>query len=152
MKRKFTQEEYIMYPLPYKEILKILEEELKTIEKSGKKPLWYYSAEETLNHLKKEKGANLTPYDVNNIFYVLLKKLSEKKFTQESYRLHYDDYCKILKIMKKEIETANNGGKKSLWAYGLETAFDNLKKKKGANLTPNEVNYIIQTLLKYLKE
>jgi hypothetical protein len=34
----------------------------------------------------------------------------------------------------------------------LETAFDNLKKKKGANLTPNEVNYIIQTLLKYLKE
>jgi len=31
----------------------------------------------------------------------------------------------------------------------LENTFKNLKKEKGANLTPNDVNYIINVLLKY---
>ena len=149
MKRKFTQEEYIMYPFPYQETLKILEDELRLIEKSGKKPMWYYSAEKTVEHLRKEKGANLTPYDVNNIFYILLKRLTEKKFTQEAYCLHSGDYLKILKIMKREVKAINESEKKSLWSYGLENTFKNLKKEKGANLTPNDVNYIINVLLKY---
>ena len=152
MKRKFTQEEYVMYPFPYQETLKILEDELRIIEKSGKKPMWYYSAKETVEHLRKGKGANLTPYDVNNIFYVLLKRLTEEKFTQEAYRLHSGDYRKILKIMKREVKTINGSKKKSLWAYGLEDTFKNLKKEKGANLTPSDINYIISVLLKYVKE
>jgi len=152
MKRKFTQEEYIMYPIPYWETLKILEDELRIIEKSGKKPMWYYSAEETVEHLRKEKGANLTPYDVNNIFYVLLKRLTEKKFRQEAYRLHSGDYRKVLKIMKKEMKVINGSEKKSLWSCGLENTFKNLKQEKGANLTPSDINYIINVLLKYVKE
>jgi hypothetical protein len=152
MKRKFTQEEYIMYPFPCQETLKILEDELRMIEKSGKKPMWYYSAEETVEHLRKEKGANLTPYDVNNIFYVLLKRLTEKKFIQEAYRLHFGDYRKILKIMKREVKAINESKKKSLWSCGLENTFKNLKKKKGASLTPSDINYIINVLLKYVKE
>ena len=77
MERKHTQEDYFLYPLYYERALKILEEKLKTIKKSGKKTLWYYSAVETLKRLKKEKGVNLTPHDVNNIVSVLLQHIKE---------------------------------------------------------------------------
>lgn len=77
MERKHTQEDYFLYPLHYNGALKILEEKLKTIKKSGKKTLWYYSAVETLKRLKKEKGVNLTPHDVNNIVSVLLQHIKE---------------------------------------------------------------------------
>ena len=75
--RKYAQEDYFLYPLYYERALKILEEKLKTIKKSGKKTLWYYSAVETLKCLKKEKGVNLTPHDVNNVVSVLLQHIKE---------------------------------------------------------------------------
>ena len=77
MERKHTQEDYFLYPLYYERALKILEEKLETIKKSGKKTLWYYSAKETLKRLKKEKGVNLTPHDVNNIVSALLQHIKE---------------------------------------------------------------------------
>ena len=51
------------------------------IEKSDKKTLWYYGAQQTFEHLKKERGKNLTPHDVDTIIYVLLDqvKLKQKK-------------------------------------------------------------------------
>lgn len=77
MKEKFSQKDYFLYPLLYEKILVILGKELETIERSEKKTLWYYSAKETSRHLEKEKGANLTPHDVNNIVSVLLKYTKE---------------------------------------------------------------------------
>jgi len=75
--------------------------------------------------------------------------MMKRKFTQEAYRLHSGDYRKILKIMKREVKAINEAKKKSLWAYGLKNTFKNLKKEKGANLTPSDINYIISVLLKY---
>jgi hypothetical protein len=77
MGREYTQRDYFLYPLYYERVLKILEEELEMVEKSGKKTLWYYSAVETLKQLKKEKGVNLSPYDMNNIVYALLRRIKE---------------------------------------------------------------------------
>jgi len=84
VEEKFTEKDYYLHPFPYQESLKALEEELKMLEKSGKKTLWFYSGEETFKRLKKGESwlkegrtgeVSLTPYDVNNIVYVLLKKL-----------------------------------------------------------------------------
>jgi len=84
VEEKFTEKDYYLHPFSCQESLRALEEELKMLEKSGKKTLWFYSGEETFKRLKKgeswlEKGRKgevlLTPHDVNNIVYVLLKKL-----------------------------------------------------------------------------
>lgn len=89
MKQEFTEKNYYLHPSPYLEVLKALEEEIRRIEKSGKKTLWFYSGKHTLARLKKgrecllKKGRKgeipLTPQDVNNIVYVLLKKLGMVK-------------------------------------------------------------------------
>ena len=86
MKEKITEKDYYLHTSSYKGALEILKKEIKKIKKSGRKTLWYYGGEETLERLKKgteliNKGRNgglsLTPYDVNNIIHVLLKKLEE---------------------------------------------------------------------------
>lgn len=84
---KITEKNYYLHPWPYLEVLKALEKELDRIEKSGKKTIWYHSGRKTLHHLKRgkeyllKKGRKgeipLTPYDVNNIVYVLLRQLAE---------------------------------------------------------------------------
>ena len=78
--------------------------------------------------------------------------MMKRKFTQETYRLHFGDYRKILKIMKREVKVINESEKKSLWTYGLKNTFKNLKKEKEANLTPSDINYIISVLLKYVNK
>lgn len=84
MKENFTEKDYYLHPFTYKGSLRALAEELKAIEKSEKKTLWYHSGKETLESLEKgkhliEKGGkeklSLTPHDVNNIVYALLRKL-----------------------------------------------------------------------------
>lgn len=84
MKKDFTEKDYYLHSFPYKGSLKALQEEIERIEGSGKKTLWYHSGKKTLERLKKgrvlmEKGRKgellLTPHDVNNIVYALLKKL-----------------------------------------------------------------------------
>lgn len=84
MKENFTEKDYNLHLFPYEGSLKALEEELEMIEKSGKKTLWYYSGRETLRRLKggetlmekgRKEGLSLTPHDVNNIVYALLRKL-----------------------------------------------------------------------------
>jgi len=84
MKETFAEKDYYLHLLPFKQALKALREELEMIEKSGKKTLWYYSGRKTLSRLKKGKilidkgikgGLSLTPHDVNNIIYALLRKL-----------------------------------------------------------------------------
>ncbi|XOB40631.1 MAG: hypothetical protein ACKKMR_01285 [Candidatus Nealsonbacteria bacterium] len=84
MEKNFTEKDYYLHPFPYKGSLKALEEEIEKIEESGKKTLWYHSGKKTLERLKKgrvllEKGRkgelSLSPHDVNNIVYALLKKL-----------------------------------------------------------------------------
>lgn len=84
MEKNFTENDYYLHSVNFRGALKTLEEELERIEKSGKKILWYYSGKKTLERLKKKnlllkKGIKreleLTPHDVNNIVYVLLKKL-----------------------------------------------------------------------------
>ncbi len=81
---EFTEKDYYLHRFPYEGALEILEEEIKRIEESGKKTLWYYSGRKTLQRLKEgkrliEKGRRealtLTPYDMNNIVYALLRKL-----------------------------------------------------------------------------
>jgi len=78
MKAKFTQKDYILYGRYYDKVLEFYKKELEMIEKSGKKTLWYYGAKKTFEHLKEESG-NLTPYDVDNIVYVLLNQIEEKQ-------------------------------------------------------------------------
>lgn len=84
MKNDFTQKDYYLHRLPYEGSLLALREEINILEKSGKKTLWYYSGSQTLKRLEKvrellEKGRkdalSLTPHDVNNIIYALLRKL-----------------------------------------------------------------------------
>ncbi len=84
MKESFTEENYYLHLFSYFGSLKALEKEIKRIEASPKKSLWYYSGKATLKKLKKglslmEKGRKgglpLTPHDVRNIIYVLLKEL-----------------------------------------------------------------------------
>lgn len=84
MKENFTEKDYYLHIFPYEGSLKALEEEIERIEKSGKKTLWYYSGIKTIERLKGgrvlvEKGRrgalSLTPYDVNNIVYALLRRL-----------------------------------------------------------------------------
>jgi len=84
MKENFTEKDYYLHLFAYRGSLIALKEELEAIEKSGKKTLWYHSGKETLETLEKgkhliEKGRkgelSLTPYDVNNIVYALLRKL-----------------------------------------------------------------------------
>lgn len=83
MEETFTEKNYYLHRLAYRESLKALKEELEIIERSGKKSVWYYSGIETLKRLKEGKaliekgikGLSLTPHDVNNIVYVLLRKL-----------------------------------------------------------------------------
>ena len=84
MKKKLTEKDYCLHLLPYEGSLEALEEEIERIEKSPKKTLWYYSGVETLKRLKegrglmekgRKEGLSLTPYDVNNIVYAVLRKL-----------------------------------------------------------------------------
>ncbi len=84
MKQNITEKDYYLHLFPYKGALKVLEEEIERIKKSGKKTLWYYSGEKTLKRLKEGRvliekgrkgGLSLTPHDVNNIIYALLRKL-----------------------------------------------------------------------------
>ena len=87
MKENFTEKDYYLHPFPYRGSLKALEEELEILERSARKTLWYYSGRETLRRLKEgkvlikkgRKGVSLTPHDVNNIIYALLKKLERSK-------------------------------------------------------------------------
>lgn len=77
---KYTQKDYFLYLTHLKGVLEFLKKELKMVEKSGKKTLWYYGARKTLEHLNEEKGKNLTPHDVDTIIYALINqiKLREK--------------------------------------------------------------------------
>ena len=86
MKEFFTEENYYLHLFSYLGSLRALGEEIKRIEASPKKSLWYYSGKATLKKLKKgrvlmEKGRKgglpLTPHDVRNIIYVLLKELKK---------------------------------------------------------------------------
>jgi len=81
METKFVQKDYVLSREDYKEVFSLFEKEIKKIEKSKKKTLWYYGAAETLKHLKEEKGNNLNPRDIDNITYVLLRQIeaNEKK-------------------------------------------------------------------------
>lgn len=80
-----TEKNYYLHLFPYKGALASLGKEIYSIEKSGKKTLWYYSGKSTLDKLEKGKklmekgvkgGLYLTPHDVNNIIYVLIKRLN----------------------------------------------------------------------------
>jgi len=82
----FTEHNYYLHLFNYNGAIEALEKELERIKKSGKTTLWYHSGKETLERLrggqhlikKGRKGElSLTPYDVNNIIYALLKKLKE---------------------------------------------------------------------------
>ena len=84
MEQNYTEKDYYLHIFPYEGSLKFLAEELKKIEKSGKKTMWYYGGQETLKRLEKGRkliekgrkgGLSLTPHDVNNIVYALLRKL-----------------------------------------------------------------------------
>jgi hypothetical protein len=79
MKEKFTQKDYILYSRYYNGVLDFFKKELKMIKKSGKKTLWYHGAWNTFGHLKKERGRNLTPHDIDIIIYVLLNQIQEKQ-------------------------------------------------------------------------
>lgn len=75
---KYTQKDYFLYLTYLEKVLNFLKKELEMIEKSGKKTLWYFSAQETLKHLKEEKGRNLTPHDVDTIVYTLINQIKLK--------------------------------------------------------------------------
>jgi len=86
MKENFTEKDYNLHFRPCQECYKVLKEELEKIEASGKKTLWYYSGKETLSRFEAKKiliekggkeGLSLTPHDVNNIVYILLRKLEK---------------------------------------------------------------------------
>ncbi len=79
MKTKFTQKDYVLSREDYEEVFTLFEKKIKKIEKSKKKTLWYYGAIETFKRLKKEKGNNLNPRDVDNITYVLLRQIEARK-------------------------------------------------------------------------
>ena len=79
METKFTQKDYVLSREDYQEVLRFLKEEIEKIEKSKKKTLWYYGAAETLKHLIEEEGNNLNPHDVDNITYVLLRRIEARK-------------------------------------------------------------------------
>lgn len=83
METKFTQKDYILYGRFYEKVLEFFKKELEMIEKSDKKTLWYYGAQQTFEHLKKEKGKNLTPHDVDTIIYVLLDQVRLKQEKKE---------------------------------------------------------------------
>ena len=79
MKTEFTQKDYVLSREDYEKVFSLFEREINRIEKLKKKTLWYYGAAETFKHLKAEKGNNLNPRDVDNITYVLLRRIEARK-------------------------------------------------------------------------
>ena len=75
---EFTQKDYSLYLSYLDKVLVILENELKTIEESGKKTLWFYGAQKTLEHLKEKNGQELIPRDVDVIAHVLSNRIKDK--------------------------------------------------------------------------
>jgi len=78
-KAKFSQKDYLLYLSYYDKVLEVFKKELEEGEKNGRKPLIYYRTQKTFEHLTKERGKNLTPYDVDNIVYVLLHQIKKQK-------------------------------------------------------------------------
>lgn len=79
MKGKFTQKDYALYLRYYDGILEYFKKELEEHVKNGRKPLIYYRTQKTFEHLKREMGNNLTPYDVDNMVYVLLNQIKKRE-------------------------------------------------------------------------
>jgi len=73
------------------------------------------------------------------------------KFTQKDYILYGRFYDKVLEFYKKEIETIEESGKKTLWYYGAKKTFEHLKEEN-ANLTPRDVDNIVYVLLNQIKK
>jgi len=75
-----------------------------------------------------------------------------EKFTQKDYFLYLRYYNKVLKLLKKELDTIKKSGRKTLWFYSARKTLEHLMEEKGNSLTPYDIDNIVYTLLNQIKE